>query len=87
MLDFIRSNTSRGLFTGMFMLDFQKAFDTVDHKILCDKLQVLGILYTDCFMSYLSGRKQQVYVNNVASDLESVECGVPQGSILGLFFF
>jgi hypothetical protein len=34
MLDFIRSNTSKGLSTGMIMLDLQKAFDTVDHKIV-----------------------------------------------------
>jgi hypothetical protein len=87
MLDFIRSNTSSGLFTGMLMLDLQKAFDNVDHDILCDKLQVLGVLSTKCFISYLSDRKQQLCVSNVAFNFESEECGVPQGSILCTFLF
>jgi hypothetical protein len=87
MLDFIRSNNSKGLFTGMVMLDLQKAFDTVDHTILCDKLSVLGVLSTEWFKSYLSCRQQQVYVNNISSDFNSINCGVPQGSILGPLLF
>jgi hypothetical protein len=41
--DFINGNTSKGLFTGMVMLDLQKAFKTVDHDILCKKLNTIGI--------------------------------------------
>jgi hypothetical protein len=87
MLDFITRHTSKGHFNGMIMLDLQKACDNVDHKILCDKLQVLGVLSTEWFMSYVSGRQQQVYANNVAYNFDSVERGVHQGSILGPLLF
>ena len=43
LLDQIRDNNSKGLYTGMIMLDLQKAFDTVDHQILCSKLDIMGI--------------------------------------------
>lgn len=88
MLHFIRSDTSKGLnFTGMVMLDLQKAFDTIDHTLLCDKLEVLGVLSTEWFKSYLSCRQQQVSVNNISFDFSVIECGVPQRSILGPLLF
>ena len=40
LTDHIKTQTSKGLYTGMTMLDFQKAFD---HSILCDKLKAVGI--------------------------------------------
>ena len=87
LLDLIRGNTSKGQFTGMIMLDLQKAFDTVNHDILCEKLKAMGVMSTEWFSSYLSYRKQVVSINNECSDFMSISCGVPQGSILGPVLF
>ena len=64
------------------MLDVQKAFDSVDHKMLCEKIRLAGI-EPDWFISYLENRKQTIYVNETFSSLQTIKCGVPQGSILG----
>ena len=71
----------------MIMLDLQKAFDTVDHTILCDKLEGIGVLSVNWFKSYLSDRIQYVSLKGQVSDPYNVSCGVPQGSILGPLLF
>ena len=67
---------------GVF-IDFQKAFDTVDHSILINKLEHRGIrgVDLDWFRSYLSNRKQYVSVNGKGSEQKSVTHSVPQRSV------
>ena len=71
----------------MVMIDLQKAFDTVDHQILCNKLQAMGVSNIKWFESYLTGRQQLVNVNGTESNPANISCGVPQGSILGPLLF
>ena len=50
------------------------------------QLNIRGIV-KKWFISYLSNRKKLVIINNVSSDLTSVSCGIPQGSVLGPILF
>ena len=73
---------------GIF-LDFQKAFDTVNHSILLEKLHIYGIRgpALSWITSHLSNRCHYVVYNGSESERKYINCGVPQGSILGPLLF
>jgi len=73
---------------GIF-IDLSKAFDTVNHEILLKKLELYGVrgLPNLLIRDYLMNRKQYVQFNNHTSEMNIVNCGVPQGSILGPLLF
>ena len=89
LVDRITKSLDNGNFAVAILLDLKKAFDTVDHKILLKKLYAYGIrgIFLKWFESYLSGKTQYVVFDGVQSETHRVDCGVPQGSILGPLLF
>ena len=73
----------------VMFIDFCKAFDMVDHKILLEKLKLYNLSQDSLswFISYLSNRTQQVKYTSKLSEPLHVTYGVPQGSILGPLLF
>ena len=78
-----------GRLVGLVFIDLKKAVDTVDHDILREKLHIYGVQQRELswFRSYLSNLKQFCRVNGVASDMQDVEVGVPQGLCLAPLLF
>ena len=70
-------------------IDFSKAFDTVPHNILLEKLKYYGIrgIILDWFADYLKSRSQHTIFENCASQSSLLSLGVPQGSVLGPILF
>ena len=70
-------------------IDFRKAFDCVQHRVLLHKLSKmnLGDSTVQWIRSFLTGREQRVLANNVYSSFLPITQGVPQGSVLGPLFY
>ena len=83
MLDVVNSSYNQiksNQFTVLVFIDLKKAFDTVSHSILLNKLRNYGIrgMAHTLIRSYLTNRKQFVSINQIRSDLKGINYGVPQ---------
>ena len=79
----------KDLFTGMILIDLQKAFGTIGHHILLKKMKYLGFSKNTItwFKSYLCERTFKISINTSYSSPSNLLCGVHQGSILGPLLF
>mgnify|MGYP003953543213 CR=1 FL=1 len=86
----INLNLAKGESTAMVLLDLSAAFDTIDHNILLSRLYdyfgVKGIVL-QWITSYLQNRNQSVKIGTTYSEKQSLNFGVPQGSVLGPLLF
>lgn len=73
----------------LFGVEFQKAFDLVDHSILLIKMELYKLNQNsrNFLNSYLTNRQQSIFNNDIQSNHASVKHRVPQGSILGPLLF
>ena len=87
--NFIESNLERNNKVASLFLDLKKAFDLVDHKILLNKLKYYGFRGTSSRLieSYLKDRMLSTRIDNELSEINIINVGVPQGSILGPLLF
>ena len=90
MCDDWLQNMDNGNLNCVVFLDVKKAFDSINHEILLNKMhEYFGISDTQLkwFESYLINREQQCMVNGQISSPKNITCGIPQGSILGPLLF
>ena len=87
--DYLYENMDTGYYSHCAFIDYSKAFNTLDHGILYMKLNNLGTGKTVIYWckSYLTNRSQCVKLCNNTSPGLPIQCGVPQGSILGPLYF
>ena len=89
IVDQIRLSLDNNNMTCGIFIDLSKAFDTVNHDILIEKLEHYGIRgkALDLIRSYLNDREQYAIIDKCKSSTKPIRCGVPQGSVLGPLFF
>ena len=89
MVDEWLRNINESRLSGALFIDFAKAFDVIDHKLLCKKLILYGITgkSLQIITSFLNNRVQYITLNSKTSNTQPVKYGVPQGSILGPLLF
>lgn len=82
--DNLRKAIDQNLYTCGVLLDFSKAFETVNHQILLNKLEAYGIrgIPLKWFTNYLTDRQRYVALGNTESTKRTMICGVPQGTSL-----
>jgi hypothetical protein len=87
--NFICGNMEKKICSVLVLLDLSKAFDSVKHSVICEKLRRYGCTEeaVGWIRSYLTDRIQAVRINGIESDDAHVHTGVPQGSILGPLLF
>ena len=89
-MEYIYNFLDEGKYVFGIFIDLKRAFDTVLHDILPDKLKHYGIrrIALNWFTFYLKDRKQFISVNNIYSDICNLnQFGVPQGSVLEPLLF
>jgi len=87
IVDKIQNSIEGREYSCRVFLDFSKAFDTLNHKILFMILNGIRGIANEWFRSHLDTRQQIVTVNGVLSAMCSTSCGIPRGSVLGPLLF
>ena len=85
----ICQSLDRGDYVFGLFLDIEKAFDSISHKLLIKKIENYGIrgIALDLIKSYISNRTQIVKIDEIKSNLTTVNTGIPQGTVLGPLLF